>query len=175
MPNINIGTNAYPSYIDVAYADEYLTADLSRSAAWAALDAVTKSKAVVTATRLLQRLTWKAGPPAVETATQPVKDATALLAADIVAKPSLGDAASTGSNVKSVGAGSARVEFFSPVQGNALPGAAFALLRDLLGEDDAGLLGLDNAAFGSANWQASRFDETDYGLWGFGADQRTMY
>jgi hypothetical protein len=164
MPTVAINGVDYPSYIDVAYADEYLAADMSRAEAWAAVSADNKARAVITATRLLQRLIWKAGPPAVDTAADVVKEATALLAADIAAKPKLGDSGSTASNVKAVGAGSAKVEFFSPVEGAVLPSAAFALLRGLLGQDDVLLGGIGDAtAFGSEPYRRSRFDETDYG------------
>ena len=165
MPNIDLGGHQYPSYIDVDYADQYLAADLSRASAWDAVSADDKKRAVITSTRLLQRLQWKAGPPAVDTATDPVKEATALLAVDIIRKPATGDSAATGSNVKAVGAGSARVEFFQPKEGEVLPPAPLALLRGLLGQDD-GVLGPfgDAVAFGSHDYQRSRFD--DFGLVG---------
>lgn len=169
MAMVTILGNDYPSFITVDEADEYLAADLARSDAWLAQDPDLRAKAVVSATRLLLRLQWLNGPPDVNAPPQPVKDATALLAADIAAKPALGDGASTGSNVKAVGAGSGRVEFFRPTEGYVLPIAAFALLRGLLGgaQNDGGAA-LDNAAYGSHDCQRSRFDRTDYGLVGDG-------
>ena len=168
MPDIDINGKAYASYIDVAFADDYLAGDLARAEDWEVLEEITKSRAVVSATRLLQRLKWKAGPPAVETATLPVKEAAAILAANIAAKPASGDSAATGSNVKSVGAGSAKVEFFMPQEGALLPDNVMALLRDLLGEDDSLLFGFDAVAFGSHDNQRSRFDPDDWRLVGTG-------
>ena len=168
MATITLNGVDYSVYADQAEVDAYLAADLARAAAWEALDVDTKARAIVSATRLLQRQAWRDGPPSFDTPPQAVKDATALLAADIADKPKLGDDGSTASNVKAVGAGSARVEFFSPVEGRALPAAAFALLRGLLGPRPEDLLGLDNTAYGSHNCQRSRFDPTDYTLYGGG-------
>lgn len=184
MPQVQINGNDYDVYADVDFADEYLAGDFSRSLTWEALDPDVRPKALVTATRLLQRLTWQAGaaPSTDEPVLEVVAQATALLAADIALKPALGDNASSGSNVKAVGAGSARVEFFAPVVGAILPSAAFALLRGLLGTAPSDLdgIGLDNTAYGSSNGQRSRFDSSDYGRFGDGygtvdPDERRLY
>jgi hypothetical protein len=161
---VDIGAETYDVYADVDFADLYLAADIQRSAAWAALDTDTKGKALVTATRLLMRLQWKDGVPDIDGPPAEVQQACALLAADIAAQPKLGDSGSTASNVKSVGAGSARVEFFRPTEGAPLPTAAFDLLRPLLGlpsttTDDPAL---DNTAYGSNGCYPSRFDPRDY-------------
>jgi hypothetical protein len=162
---VDIGAETYDVYADVDFADIYLAADVLRSPIWDALTvAGDKEKALVTATRLLTRLQWKDGVPDITAPPAEVQQAAALLAADIAAQPKLGDSASSGSNVKSVGAGPARVEFFRPVEGNVLPSAAFDLLRDLLGlplstSDDPSL---DNVAFGSSGCYPSRFDPRDY-------------
>jgi hypothetical protein len=170
MPSVTINTVDYPVYESVADADAYLAADFSRAAGWAALTGDDKPMALVSATRLLQRQSWRDGVPDTEAAPQAVADATALLAADIALKPALGDSGSTASNVKAVGAGSAKVEFFRPSAGQVLPSAAYDLLRGLLGplagtEDDPAL---DGTAYGCSPCQRSRFDPTDYGLIGDG-------
>lgn len=165
MATVEIAGEDYPSYIELDDADLYLAADALRADAWALLDDERKGQGLVSATRLLQRQSWVAGePPATDDALPAVQAATALLAADITAKPALGDSAATASNVKAVGAGSARVEFFRPTEGYVLPAAAFALLRGLLGvpPGDLSSVGLDNAAYGSSPGQRSRFDPTDY-------------
>ena len=167
MPKVAIATTEYDAYADVAYADEYLAADMARAQDWADATPDNKGRALVSSTRLLQRLRWRAGPPAVDTATDPVRQAACLLAADILAKPSLGDSAQTGSNVRAVGAGSARVEFFRPTDGQVLPPAALSLLRDLLGQPDDGFA--DAVSFGSHDFQCSRFD--DFGLVGGDGDR----
>lgn len=183
MPQVQINGNNYDVYADVAFADEYLAGDMVRDATWSALDAGVKPKALVSATRLLLRLDWRAGqPPAYDDVPLEVQQATAMLAADIALKPTLGDNAASGSNIKAVGAGSARVEFFAPVTGAVLPSAAFALLRGLLGTAPSDLdgVGLDNVAYGSSNCQRSRFDSSDYGRYGdsYGVvdpDERRLY
>lgn len=153
MATVQINAQDYAAFIDVADADKYLAADVSRAPVWEALAADDKARALVTATRLLQRLQWRGDvvPTTDDPVAEPVADATALLAVDIINKPTLGDSASTGSNVKAVGAGPARVEFFRPSEGQSLPPAAFELLRGLLGPgaelDDPAL---DNTAFGSS-------------------------
>lgn len=174
MAQVTIGGNQYDVYADVAFADEYLAADAVRYATWAALTtAGDKERLLVSATRLLQRQTWKAGtPPDVADPPLVVKEATALLAADIALKPTVSDNGSTASNVKVVGAGSARVEFFSPVEGRALPPAAFALLSELLGVPDEDLAGVGvGTAYGSSDCQRSRFDPTDYSLYPYGGEE----
>lgn len=169
MPKVTINAVEYDAYAAVDYADEYLAADVARAETWADATPDNKGRALVTATRLLQRLRWKAGAPAVDTATDPVKQATCLLAADVLAKPALGDSGSSASNVKAVGAGSARVEFFRPQDGQVLPAAAFDLLRGLLGDADE-LVGVGDAvAFGSCDGQRTRFD--DFGLVGGDGDR----
>ncbi len=172
MAELDIAGNDYVSYAELDYADEYLAGDLLRADDWLARPEVTRKRALVSATRLLMRLQWRAGPPSLEETPQVVQDATCLLAADIAKKPAQGDSAQTGSNVKAVGAGSARVEFFRPTEGQVLPQAAFGLLRDLLGQDDALLGGVGEAsAFGSCAGQRSRFD--DFGI--VGGDGETRY
>lgn len=177
MPQVTISDAQYDVYATVEVIDQYLAGDLQRASAWAALTPEVKAQADVSATRLLQRQAWRDGVPPVEDAPLVVQQATALLAADIAAKPSLGDSASTGSNIKAVGAGSARVEFFSPVAGTLLPSAAWALLADLLGPAPGTLdsPALDNTAYGSSPCQRSRFDPTDYGLLGDGNPEERLY
>lgn len=166
MPVLVISGNNYEVYADAAYADAYLAADVARSSVWAALTNDDKSKALVSSTRLLLRQNWLSGEaPATDAAPDAVKDATCLLAADIAVKPTLADTGSTSSNVKSVGAGSARVEFFAPVPGAPLPAAVWTLLRELLGAPSDGDASLDSTAYGSS-CQPSRFDPTDYTLVG---------
>lgn len=161
---VTLNGNPYPVYADTDFADQYLAGDLSRWPVWDGLTTEVQGRALVSATRLLQRQSWKDGVPVMDGPPLVVQQAAALLAADIAQKPVLADDASTASNIKAVGAGSARVEFFAPVQGQRLPPAAFALLRGLLSSgqpvsDPA----LDNSAYGSNDYQNSRFDPTDYG------------
>ena len=176
MATVSITGEDYPSYSDVETADLYLAADVSRAAIWAALEEdPDKGRALVTATRLLQRQSWVAGsPPDTEAVDldQRIIDATALLAVDIILKPASGDGGGTGSNIKSVGgAGVPTITFFSPSPGNPLPQAAFDLLRGLIGPAEGSLDSayLFGSAFGCSPYQRSRFDGTDYRLYGDGS------
>lgn len=162
MATITISGNDYSSYASVAEADAYLAADVARYAAWAALDTDDKGRALVTASRYLYALDWVDGPPSYDTPPSAVVEATALFAADIAAKPSLGNDASTGSNVKRVKGGEAEVEFFRPTAGAALPSYLLRLLGELLGTDVTWAEG--GTAYGSENCQVSRFDRTDWQL-----------
>jgi hypothetical protein len=160
---VDIGSETYDVYADVDFADIYLAADALRAALWASLTVTgDKERDLVSATRLLQRLRWKDGVPDITAPPLVVQQAAALLAADIAAQPKLGDSGSTSSNIKAVGAGSARVEFFHPVAGSPLPSAAFDLLRDLLGMGSDTDPALDNTAYGSDGCRPSRFDPRDY-------------
>lgn len=162
MASITIGAASYSSFASVAEADEYLAADVQRYAGWAALDADAKARALVTASRYLAALDWADGVPSYDTPPAAVVEATALFAADIAAKPSLGSDASTGSNVKRVKGGSAEVEFFRPSAGAVLPAWLLRLLGPLLGNDVTWPEG--GTAYGSDDCQVSRFDRTDYRL-----------
>jgi hypothetical protein len=164
---VTIGATEYNVFADVAFADAFLAADIGRAPVWEVLtvDGM-KERALVSATRALARLDWKDGVPSVDAPPLVVSEATAILAADMIAAPKLADDLSAGSasNVKSVGAGPARVEFFRPVEGRSMPVAVFALLRPLLGSTSMGSddPAFDNVAFGSGGYQESRFDESDY-------------
>lgn len=164
MPAITVTINAnpFPSFALVATADTYLSADVERYATWAAADANGKGRALASATRLLQRLTWATATPATDgTAPQAVSDACCLLAGDMLSSPELfSNPDNSTSNVRSAGAGSAKVEFFRPVRGVPLPRATWELLRNLL--DATG--GLTSAAWGVAGGTdvESAFDTNDY-------------
>jgi hypothetical protein len=119
MATITIGGNDYGSFESVADATEYLGGDISRGAAWDALDPDTQGRALVSATRLLLRQSWCGTVPDIDTPPQVVADATAIMAADLATKPKLADGSPTGSNIKRAKAGSAEVEYFRPTSGEA--------------------------------------------------------
>lgn len=160
MADITIGSNTYQSYASVAFADNYLAADVARSVAWEATAEDDKARGLVTATRLLMRdVPWLAGVPDITAPPAAVQEATALLAPDILAKPKLGDSASTGSNVKSVTARGTGVEFFRGDDSavTPVPSAVWSLLLA------AGLIGSVDSAGGdpvyySRGCQISQFD-----------------
>lgn len=120
MVDITIGTVTYQSFASVEFATEYLGADFVRAPIWNAMTDDLQKQTLVTATRMLLTMPWCDGPPdpAVDQ-PEPVPSVTARLAVDIYQNPDLLSDASGSSNIKSVGAGSAKVEFFSPVEGAA--------------------------------------------------------
>lgn len=160
MAELTIGSGSYLSFAEIEEANEYLAADLSRASSWAALTGDTPAQALVTASRYLASLDWVNGVPDYNSPPTAVVEATSLFAADIAAKPSLGNDASTSSNVKRVKGGEAEVEFFRPTAGAALPPYLLRLLGDLLGTDVTWAEG--GTAYGSDDCQVSRFDRTDW-------------
>lgn len=132
MATISLSGNDYSAFADVAFADEYLAADVKRATVWAAYGADDKARGMISATRLLERVNWADGVPSFDTPPDAVKDATALLAADILAKPALGDSSSTASNIKRVKAGSVETEFFNATRSDEatpLPENVMKMLR----------------------------------------------
>lgn len=143
MAEVTIGTNDFPVFSDVDFADVYLSADVARAAGWALRQEEAKARGLVSATRRLLTLPWcaTAPDPSVDPAPTVVQEVTAMLAADLLEKPALFRDASGSSNVKSAKAGSAQVEFFSPVEGGpAIPKDLWDLLlaAELVCGDGAG-------------------------------------
>lgn len=140
MVKLTLGGNEYDSFDLVAEADVYLAGDIVRAASWATRNADAKMRGLISATRQLLDLPWCDAAPDLDTAPLVVKEVTAMLAADLLAKPKLFLDATGNTNVKSVKAGSASVEFFSPVRGG--PPLPVALWNRLLA---AGLVCLGQA------------------------------
>ncbi|MEJ7831332.1 MAG: hypothetical protein WKF79_00320 [Nocardioides sp.] len=119
--DVDAGGNTYQSFADLDFASEYLGGDVLRAVPWALLNDEAKARALISATRMLLTLPWCETPPDPAEAVLPavIREVTAMLAADLGSKPKLFADASGSSNVKSVKAGSAQVEFFAPVDGGA--------------------------------------------------------
>lgn len=158
MATVDIDGNDYAVYADVDFADIYLAGDALRASIWAQLDAVGKARALISATRLLQRLCWTDGVPATtDPVLEAIANATSLMAADIAGKPSLGDSGDTATNLKRAKAGPAEVEFFRNFDSTPLPTAAWQILLDtgLLCES-SGIF--DGGPYISGSEYPSRFD-----------------
>lgn len=183
MTTVTIGSNDYDVYVSDVEASTYLAADYGRATAWAALTSDQKKMAVVSATRVLDRQRWvgaktdsdqalafprtgltDADGNAVASDTVPtaVENACAILAADIAADSDLANDPSTASNIKSVKAGSANVEFFRPQSGTKLPTYIMDLIGAFLTAASSGSSVIDTA---EDCRQTTRFPET-YGLKG---------
>lgn len=132
MATITIGTVEYASFISAEDATAYLGGDISRATGWALLNEDAQKRALISATRMLLTLPWCDTPPdpAVDPAPAVVQEVTAMLAADLGAKPKLFADATGDSNIKRAKAGSAEIEFFSPVDGG--PPIPMALWKRLL-------------------------------------------
>jgi hypothetical protein len=130
MATVNIGGALYEAFGDVVEANVYLAGDVMRAASWAALTDEAKARGLVSATRLMQTLPWVGDAPTTLAAPEAVKEVSFMLAHDLATNPELFADASGSSNVKSVKAGSASVEFFRPVEGGPLiPTALWRLLQ----------------------------------------------
>lgn len=118
MPSVDIGAESYDTFADVEFADAYLAGDVMRATLWALRNLDTKGRGLVSATRMLLALPWceETPDPAAE-AVPILQEVTSMLASDLLANPKLFADASGAKNIKSVKAGSAQVEFFSPVAG----------------------------------------------------------
>lgn len=151
MVQVSIGANNYESYADVATADTYLEADLRLDAIWDAATTDDKTRALVSATRILDRQRWVGEPTQPFPGTQPlawprtgvtgftdteiptqVVNACITLAALFIETPTLAQEGSTGSNIRRVQAGTAQVEFFRPTGGTRFPDIVQELLVGLL-------------------------------------------
>lgn len=118
MPTITLGGNEYDAFTDAAAATIYLAGDVLRAAGWATRNPDAQSRGLISATRQLLALPWCEGmAPTFDAVPPVVAEVTAMLAADLLAKPKLFTDATGNSNVKNVKAGSAQVEFFRPVDG----------------------------------------------------------
>lgn len=151
---VTIGGSEYDVYADVPTADEYLEAE-SWATAWRAeTDEDQKARALVTATRTLDKLPWAGsksdpdqplewprdgtGIDIVEDGVIPQRiiDATCVLAGQILAGVDVtGTASTTASSVKRQKAGSVEIEYFSnfEISGTRLPLEAWELIAPLLG------------------------------------------
>lgn len=160
------------SYVTQAAAVTYFADMLGPVAdAFTAATSANRDKALVTATRRIDMLAF-AGEKTVEAQTlefprdgavtlpDAIVEATYELAGAYLHKPSLIAAEDTGSNIKRAKAGSAEVEYFTPMAGNRFPIAAWRLLAPFLpGYDEAGLF----SVFSGTDFEA---EDTDYGLTG---------
>lgn len=161
MARIDIGVETYDSFADIDFADLFLLGDVLRAAGWALRNEDAKGRGLVSATRMIMGLPWCVDPvpqPTDADADIPaaVKEVTAQLAADLLAKPRLFSDASGNSNVKSARAGSAAVEFFRPVEGG--PPIPVELWNRLVREGLVGCVTADGfeAPFVSGAWAGRR-------------------
>jgi len=140
---ITIDEVAYFAYADVPTADAYLAAD-SNAAAWRAADDITKQRALITATRILDRQSWKSDlDQASRALLEPIVHATAELAAQLVAGYDAANRQHTGQAVRRQKAGSVEIEYFRGAEGSPLrlPLPVWELIKPYLAGASAALGG----------------------------------
>jgi hypothetical protein len=152
MATVTIATVDYEVYADIETADAYLAADFGASLWRAEADEDQKARALVTATRILDRQLWpgqKEDPdqalawPRTGTGIsgveddeipQPIIDASIILAKLIHAGSKVDDQATTDTGIKRQKAGSVEIEYFIPTTDpSRLPVAVMELIGPFLG------------------------------------------
>ena len=186
---VTIGSSEYDSYADLATADDYLEAE-SWATDWRAeTDDDVKGRALVTATRTLDKLTWPGSKTYSEqilewprtgtglstdliadenTIPQRLIDATCVLAGLVLSGVDFTSKPSTQSDaIKSQKAGSVAIEYFRDfvnLEGTRLPLAAWELVSPLFGGSSTGFGPLVDGASTS-----SRFTSSNRPLGGYAA------
>lgn len=123
MPTVPISSADYAVYADLATADDYLLADFSATTWRDETVEDQKSRALVTSTRILNRMPWssdrdwpRAGTADTDTGDVPqdVIDASIVLAKLIHAGSTVDSSPTTASTVRRQKAGSVEIEYFDP-------------------------------------------------------------
>lgn len=158
---ITINSVDYASNITLAAADEYLAVDPFHGTLWAAeTDDDIRGKYLIAATRRLDLLSWALD---LDTETIPtvVANATAILAAEIQAKPAKAGAGSSEDLTKRIKAGGVEKENFRPSTFNVplQSKTAYSMVRPYLsaGQD----LAIPGGCPGSSS---SQFDDDQGGF-----------
>jgi len=174
-----VGTNSYGSR---AEADAYF-ADSIKGDDWAAIADAKKDQGLVEATRVLEREHWSGAKEdplqdldfprtgltcnsedvTAAESLETIKTAQFEYALDIIAKPAILNVNDpTGlNNIKSAGAGSAKVEFFSPSKSSKYPETVKDIINCFLAGSSAEVTG----SYVSGACDDSSFDDPDlYGL-----------
>lgn len=135
MPSVTLSANDYETYADVDEADIYLEADPG-AAAWRAAEADDKARALVSATRILDRQRWAGSKTDEDQALawprsgisgldedevpQAVADACCELASALINGYDAANLQSTANATKRQKAGSVEIEYFRGAEGDGL-------------------------------------------------------
>ena len=179
---VTIGADTFDVYGSSAGLATYANGSATWYATYAAATADGLKRALVEATRLINRQRWDgtltsdsqalAWPRDGVTATpasgiavtdgvtpDEIVQAAYELALAMLAKPAVVSGSSAGSNVQSVGAGPTSVTFFSPTIGGRFPDRVMELLSWAYGSDSSELLAAGSYASGTDG--CSQFDDAD--------------
>lgn len=163
---VTVGGTSYPSYADEATADAYLAASITATA-WATASDDTKAKALVTATRLLDRQSWLDDYDTFD--LRKVVDAIVNACCELAALFAAGstdtlDGASQTGPVKSMKAGSVSLEYFASSATFMAASRFPATVQELLGPYLAsGASSEISTPYAGGTDRCSTFDQS-YGL-----------
>lgn len=121
MPKITIGSEIYTVYADVAAADLYAAGAMGAGAdKWRNAEAAIKERALISATRTLERQKWQSGYDAFDkrVAVTNIVNASIEIAFALLNKSSL-ETATTGQTKKRVKAEGVEIEYFRGAEGPA--------------------------------------------------------
>lgn len=145
---VDIGPDTYFVYADVDEADAYLAAAVHAGTTWTGASVATRSQALVTATRILDRQRWvDAYDTQAEREDVPaIQDACSEMALALLQGSDLQTEQTTGQKLQSISAGSVSLTYFRGADGrpHRFPTIVWELLRDYLG-------GADLAVYGTAS------------------------
>lgn len=167
MATVSIGTDDYMSYADTDTADTYLAGSVT-VAGWVTASNDGKGRALVSATRLLDRQTWAEGYTTFDqrVAVPAIVDACCELAGLFIdGSTDVLNAPTTEQTTKSLKAGSVAIEYFR--QNPALAARFPTTVQELLGPYLAGSSEAASIAapYAGGTDVCSQFDR-DYGLTG---------
>lgn len=143
MDVIIISSQAYDSYASVEEADAYLAASLHAGTTWSDATEDNKGRALVTATRILDRQRWAdAYDTQAEREVVPaIQDACCEMALALLQGSDLQSESTTGQKLQSITAGSVSLTYFRGAEGSPhrFPTIVWELLRDYLGGTGLGV------------------------------------
>jgi hypothetical protein len=132
LETVVIGADSHSSLITVAFASSYLSAAV-HSAPWDGSTSAQKSKAVVSASRLLDAMAWNVDAE-VSPSPLPIRNAAAELANELLRNATVG----AGSNVKRIDDKGLGIEFWRPTPVGQLPSVVARLIAPYLAAASSG-------------------------------------
>lgn len=139
LSEVDVGGETFVVYADLDVANAYFAGAI-HAANWSAATDTTKSQALVTATRILDRQKWIAayGTQTLRGVVQAIQDASAEMALALVDGSDLQTEQTTGQKLQSIKAGSVSLSYFRGAEGrpHRFPVIVHELLRDYLAGAD---------------------------------------
>lgn len=140
MAEVDVGSETHTTYADVDAADEYLSGSLHAGTTWDDASEANKGKALVTATRILDRQRWKSGYEtfAARLAVTGIVNASIEMALALLDGADFQSEQSTAQKLTSIRAGSVSLTYALGTEGppHRFPLIVHELLRDYLAGAD---------------------------------------